>query len=118
MPKKTTWMSLLILSMLLMGCGGEKNPELKTGRYLLDGNAENYSYVLLNEEGQFEFSRHIALSYVPVGTYEVKDGMLILQAGENERYTFLIQEDTLILQGQIEGILQNGSRFILEKNGS
>jgi len=117
MLKKATWMTLLILSMLLMGCGGERNPELRTGRYLLDGNAENYSYVLLHEEGRFEFSRHMALSYVPMGTYEVREGRLILQAGADERYTFLIEEDTLIFQEGVPGILPQGSRFLLERSG-
>jgi hypothetical protein len=114
MMKKMAF-SVAILMMILLFSGCQGKTELKMGKYHLDGNSENFTYVLLDEEGNFEFSRGMALSYRPMGTYEVEGEELILKANVEEEYLFVIQGDELIFQGEIEGILENGSRFMLEK---
>ncbi len=111
--KKTTYtVMILVLIVLISGCQGET--ELVIGKYLLDGNSENYTYVLLDKEGDFEFSRGIALSYLPSGTYEVEGDQLVLKANEQD-YLFVIKDEELIFQNEIQGILERGSRFKLEE---
>lgn len=112
MKKMLFSVTALVMILLFSSCLG--NAELKMGTYYLDGNPENFTYVLLDEEGHFEFSRGMILSYRPMGTYEVEGEKLILRANENEEYLFFIQGDELIFQDEIEGILESGSRFLLE----
>ena len=112
MKKMLFSVTALVMILLFSSCQG--NTELKMGTYHLDGNPEKFTYVLLDEEGHFEFSRGMVFSYRPMGTYEVEGEKLILRANENEEYLFLIQGDELIFQDEIEGILESGSRFLLE----
>ena len=112
MKKMVLSVTALVMILLISSCQGKT--ELKTGKYDLDGNPEKFTYVLLDEEGHFEFSRGMVLSYRPMGTYEVEGKKLILKANENEEYLFFIQGDELIFQDEIEGILKRGSRFLLE----
>jgi len=102
----------LVMILLISSCQGKT--ALKMGNYYLDGDPENFTYVLLDEDGHFEFSRGMVLSYRPMGTYEVDGEKLILKANEKEEYLFVIQGDILIFQDEIEGILESGSRFLLE----
>lgn len=103
----------LMMIFLISGCQGKM--DLKTGRYYLDGNREKFVYVLLDEDGYFEFHRGLALSYLPMGKYEVEGEKLVLKVNEEEEYLFVINGDELIFQGEIEGILESGSRFLLEE---
>jgi len=112
MKKMVFSVTALLMILLISGCQGKT--ELKMGTYHLDGNPEKFTYVLLDEGGHFEFSRGMVLSYRPMGTYEVEGEKLILKANENEKYLFVIRGDELIFQDEIEGILESGSRFLLE----
>lgn len=103
------------LMMILLFSGCQEKVELKMGNYLLDGENENFTYVLLEENGSFQFSRGMALSYRPMGTYEVQGEELILKANVDEEYHFIIDGDELIFQDEIEGILESGSRFLLDE---
>ena len=113
MKKRVFSVAILMMLLLFSSCQGKT--ALKMGMYYLDGEPENFTYVLLDEEGHFEFSRGMVLSYRPMGTYEVEGKELTLKANETEEYLFLIQGDELIFQDEIEGILDSGSRFLLEE---
>lgn len=102
---------VMTLTGLFTGCRG--TADLKTGTYHLDGNPELFTYVLLEEGGRFEFSRGLALSYRPMGFYEVEGDRLILKANENEEYEFLIDGEVLVYLEGLGEIIENGSRFLL-----
>ncbi|MBO1265932.1 hypothetical protein J3A84_12910 [Proteiniclasticum sp. SCR006] len=109
---KKMWMILLVITVAAVFTGCQGKSQLKTGTYLLDGNAENYIYVVLDEKGGFQFSRGLALSYRPMGSYEVEGDRLILQAGPDETYTFLIDGEVLVYLEGFGEIIEKGSRFI------
>ena len=109
---KKMWMILLIMILAAAYTGCQGKSQLKIGTYLLDGNAENYIYVILDDAGKFEFSRGLALSYRPMGFYEVDGDRLILKAGPDEHYTFLIDGEVLVYLAGFGEIIEKGSRFI------
>lgn len=109
---KKMWMILLVITVAAVFTGCQGKSQLKTGTYLLDGNAENYIYVVLDEKGGFQFSRGLALSYRPMGFYEVDGDRLILKAGPDEHYTFLIDGEVLVYLEGFGEIIEKGSRFI------
>ncbi|NCC78482.1 MAG: hypothetical protein EOM07_02620, partial [Clostridia bacterium] len=104
------WMILLVITVAAVFTGCQGKSQLKTGTYLLDGNAENYIYVILDDQGGFQFSRGLALSYRPMGSYEVEGDRLILQAGPEETYTFLIDGEVLVYLEGFGEIIEKGSR--------
>ena len=106
------WMILLVITVAAVFTGCQEKPQLKTGTYLLDGNAENYIYVVLDDQGGFQFSRGLALSYRPRGFYDVEGDRLTLQAGPNEHYIFLIDGEVLVYLEGFGEIIEKGSRFI------
>lgn len=106
------WMILLVITVAAVFTGCQGKSQLKTGTYLLDGNAENYIYVILDDQGGFQFSRGLALSYRPMGSYDVEGDRLILQAGPEETYTFLIDGEVLVYLEGFGEIIEKGSRFI------
>lgn len=106
------WRILLVVTLAAAFTGCQGKSELKTGTYLLDGNSENYIYVVLEDTGEFEFSRGLALSYRPMGSYEVEGDRLTLQAGLNEHYIFLIDNGVLVYLEGFGEIIEKGSRFI------
>jgi hypothetical protein len=117
--RMTYFMLFLIIFAVVSGCSpDEKNAEPKLGTYVLQGaEPEDSAWVLLKENHQFEFSRHIALSYLPTGTYSVEKKTLILKANENELYYFTIDGDELILQGNklTEEFMEEHAVFKLKK---
>lgn len=106
------WMILLVITVAAVFTGCQGKSQLKTGTYLLDGNAENYIYVILDDQGGFQFSRGLALSYRPRGFYDVEGDRLTLQAGPNEHYIFLIDGEVLVYLEGFGEIIEKGSRFI------
>ena len=110
-------MVFLLLFPLISGCSAEKkNDEPKLGKYVLQGApVEDWAWVNLKENHQFEFNRNIATSYLPTGTYKVENHTLILMANENELYYFTIDGDELILQGNklTEQLLEDHAIFKL-----
>jgi len=106
---------VMMLAVSITGCMGKS--EVKMGTYHLDGNPELFTYVFL-EEGGFQFSRGLALSYRPMGSYEVEGDRLILRAGPEENYTFLIDGDVLVYLEGFGEIIENGSRFIYSETSN
>jgi len=89
----------------------ETNGGLRLGFYYSE---DGLSWVRLEEGRSFSFNRYIALSYLPNGEYSVADGVLTLEAGNDEKYSFIIKNDGLELELKhtyIEGLLEEGMRF-------
>lgn len=111
---------ILIASMLVIftGCSKQNEVEdLKLGRYVLQEETEidDFAWVLLKENSEFEFNRGITTSYRPTGTYLIEDGMLPLYVSEEESYIFTIDGDNLIFKrGEFaDGIIEEGAIFKL-----
>lgn len=111
--KKAYLLIFILIIILTGGCTEQKAPEeLKLGRYVMqDSEGQELAWVLLEEENQFDFCRHIATSYNPRGKYEVEDGTLILTANLKEVYKFSIEGEKLILQDDIGSMLKRGAVF-------
>ncbi|MGB4589368.1 MAG: hypothetical protein WBI17_09060 [Clostridiaceae bacterium] len=109
----------LFVFIFTSGCSPEtKTTEPKIGKYVLQGaETEDWAWVLLKEDHQFEFNRNLATSYVPMGTYKVENQTLILSSSLNEAYYFTIDGDELILQGNklTAELLKDKSVFKLTK---
>ena len=109
----------LVVLFIFSGCSLDlKTDEPKIGKYVLQGApVEDWAWVNLKENHQFEFNRNIATSYVPTGTYKVENHTLILSSSLNEVYYFTIDGDELILQGNklTVDLLKDKSVFKLTK---
>ncbi len=112
---------LIVVSVLFIyACSLQDNSEeLATGKYVMQ-NAENedWAWVLLDDENQFEFNRNIATLYIPMGTYLVGNNELILKVNDNEIYKFKIKGNSLIFASReyAESLIEKGTVFELSKN--
>ncbi len=96
----------------------KSNQELSTGKYvMLNAENEDWAWVLLSDDHQFEFNRHLATSYRPMGTYFVENDKLILKVCEQEIYVFKIEGNRLIFQSSknISSLVPVGTIFELKK---
>lgn len=86
---------------------------LRPGRYATeDGEA----WVDLREDGTFEWTLHIAMSYRPYGTWSSMEDALVLLVGE-EAYHFTIEPDggAIRLEQDAAGsVAAHGSRFVYQ----
>ncbi|WP_312654428.1 hypothetical protein [Proteiniclasticum sp.] len=109
---------LAAFTLIAAGCvNREMTEEPEIGIYVLKGQeSEDFAWVLLENGHQFQFNRHIATSYVPMGTYFVENDELILRADENEMYRFRIQGNTLIFESgkTAESLVEKGAVFELK----
>ncbi len=119
MYKKVCSVIIILIIILAAGCSEQNAPdELQIGRYVLrDSKGQELAWVLLEEENQFDFCRHIATSYNPRGKYEVKDGTLILTANLKEVYKFSIEGEKLILQDDVGSMIKEGAVFEYKGSG-
>ena len=118
MKKRVIFIVLIFISMLVAsGCSNQnKSEELKIGKYVMqDTEVEDWAWVLLKEDNQFEFNRDLATSYRPMGTYSIEDNILILDANVNGEYRFTIDGDKLIFNSStiVGAIVKEGSVFKL-----
>lgn len=100
-----------------MGCSIQnKATELKTGKYVMqDTEIEDWAWVVLNGDNQFEFNRNGGTSYIPSGTYSIEDNVLTLFVSENEEYKFLVDGDKLIFKSgdTTANLVEEGAVFKL-----
>lgn len=113
--KKRLLMMIIIASLTLVcSCSNKKNANgLKSGKYVEVENG--LSWVVLKENNEFEFNRHIATSYYPRGSYYVQDGELILKVNDKEEYKFKIDGEKLVFESgtYIGNLLKEGVVFQL-----
>lgn len=97
---------------------GSLEPKLGTYR-IVSSEGICKSYVVLKENNEFEFTRDIVLSYLPVGTYSVDGDRLILSVNTNESYVFTVEEDKLIFESGSanDNIVKKGSVYELSEEG-
>lgn len=109
MAKKVLALGLLLIMLFsLMGCENK----LEQGTYTTD---DGMSSVVLYDDNQFAFDRHVALSYLPTGSYSIERGKLILHATDDEEYIFEIKNGKLIfVSGELaELFVEAGTVFKL-----
>lgn len=111
MKKKIVLLLILILCMAAVWrYNNSNNDKLKLGRYKTsDGN----SWVDLKENNKFGFNRHIATSYLPEGTFDIKDQELMLVVSDNEKYIFTIKDKGLVFKEakDVGAIVKPGTVF-------
>ncbi len=111
---------LLIMALITVAAGcsmKEKPEEPQTGKYVMkESEIEDFAWVLLEEDHKFQFNRHIATSYVPMGKYYMEDDELILEVNENEIYRFRVHGNTLIFESgkTAESLVEKGAVFELK----
>lgn len=121
---KITWLILLLITSIFIStaCSLQTKPtELATGKYVMGTTEDDqWSWVLLKENDEFEFSLGWSISYLPTGTYKVTDNELLLTVEPSENYLFEISGDRLIFINKInecgkvlEGVTEPGSVFKL-----
>jgi hypothetical protein len=101
--------------MLALGCS---NKELKAGKYVMQGTElAEWAWVILEDDGKFVFNRNLATSYLPIGTYTVEEGMLILSVSANETYRFRVDGNDLIFDSgkYAEPLVEKGAVFRLSE---
>ncbi|WP_432405483.1 hypothetical protein [Wukongibacter sp. M2B1] len=87
--------------------------ELKSGKYVEMENG--LAWVILKENNEFQFNRHITTSYDPIGSYSVEDGKLVLKVSNNEEYKFNIDGEKLVFENgtYIGDLIKEGAVFQL-----
>ena len=87
-------------TILISACSSmSNNKDLNLGKYVMqDGQYEDFAWVLLEEDQQFEFNRGSNTSYRPRGIYSLKDNEVILTVNDDEVYTFTIEDNNLIFK--------------------
>ena len=100
---------ILIITMFfvfsLSGCdkASDKNAELLLKSYEYEKSGEPLKpNVTLDEDNKFSFCYSFLSSYLPVGTYEIENGNLILIPDDdlNNQYIFEIEDETLIFNAE------------------
>lgn len=89
------------------------------GKYSMkDADNAEFAWVLLKEDNQFEFNRHIATSYRPTGSYTIEDDVITLTVSKDEIYIFKIKGKQLIFEshGTIDALVDVGTIFELNAN--
>ena len=113
--KKFIVSTILLLTILsFIGCSLNSDEILKLGKYALVDN-EDWAWIVLEEDNQFEFNRASNTSYRPNGTYSIESNILTLRANEYEIYTFKIKDEDLIFESgkYAENLLESPSVFKL-----
>lgn len=113
----TAFSVILLLSIILTGCSSkEKTIELKPGKYIKeDTDLLDMSYITIEEDNKFTFTRGIALSYLPTGTYSIDSDKLTLYVSDGESYIFEIEKDKLIFESSTIDISEMISKGAIYK---
>ena len=98
MKKNITITLIILLLFLLCACSASS---LKTGTYSAAAGDDLLPspYITIEDNNRFSFVYSFLSSYIPMGTYEVKNGKLILSAereDQDEHYVFDITDGKLI----------------------
>lgn len=102
--------AILVIFIFLIKTVNTKQGKLKLGKYITE---DRLSWVILKENNEFEFNRHIATSYLPIGNYTIDKDKLVLHVNEKEEYIFIIKGEKLIFQEGVltESIVEKGTVF-------
>lgn len=105
--------SIVLLIFLALALLSNPPNDIRTGLYATD---DNLSYLRIEEDKKFTFQRHIAMSYIPAGTYDIDGDKLLLYIDDNPKTAtieFTIEDDTLIFQSGelVDETIEKGSQF-------
>ena len=90
-------MLVLILS-FTFACSKPESTDLELGKYVSNTPSDiSVPFVELQEDNKFVFEYSALSSYLPVGTYEIKDSQLILKA-DDHKYMFDIKKGKLVFK--------------------
>lgn len=99
MKTKMIAMVLVFVFLLLPACS-INSEKIQLGKYVLkDAQSEDWSWILLQENNQFEFNLANNISYRPSGTYVVENDELLLKVNDEVQYRFQIKDHSLIFKG-------------------
>ena len=100
----------LVILLFLIKTVNTKQEELKLGKYT---TKDGLAWVMLKENNEFEFNRHVATSYLPIGNYTIDNDKLVLHVKEEEEYIFTIEGEKLIFQegALAESLVEKGTVF-------
>lgn len=114
MKKSVAFLAALLL-LALTACARPAGA-LRPGVYVAANEGE--SSVCLKADGTFWFNRHIAMSYLPIGTYSVEGTKLTLFVTEEETYLFEISGAsalTFVSGPSAQSVVEPGTRFVYDK---
>ena len=91
-------LALFVLCSFLYGCEKENVTSISFGKYYLQNCTEQVMtpYVFLYDRNEFTFVHSAISSYIPHGTYDVKDSLLILNGDDGNTFQFYIDGTNLI----------------------
>lgn len=109
MRKQSILLAVLTVFLLFTGCTQQQTEDVQQpenvqqvqlGKYEMESSEEPLKpYVILEEGQKFQMMYSAIMSYLPLGTYEVKGSDVVLTTEDGERrYTFRVNGDTLVFQ--------------------
>ncbi len=107
MRKQSILLAVLTVFLLFAGCTQQQTEDVQQqpaqvqlGKYEMESSEEPLPpYVILEEGQKFQMMYSAMMSYLPLGTYEVKGSDVVLTTEDGERrYTFRVDGDTLVFQ--------------------
>ena len=100
---------MLVLAIALTIIVTQVNNELKPGIYAY-GNSDDvdYSWIQLNEDHSFTYSRGPFFSYRPTGEYEVVRDELILHTTDGEIVISIKGRDGMNLEIRLDPLMEDG----------
>lgn len=116
MANKTYIVLSLVLTLILMGCGGKTvypgNIADKTYVYEKDGFGGDFA-ITINSDGSFRYYEGYLSSYIGNGTWELKEDVLCLSDDENTGNSF---KNYFIVDGEsLVFTEENSSNFMYVK---
>lgn len=88
---------------LLIACRKEDTSSVVSGTYVMEVEQENKEEILFplfsidTEKNEFSFCYDILSSYVPIGTYEIKENLLTATTNDNQyHYVFKIVDNNTL----------------------
>ena len=92
---------LMVLTWTLIGCSNNSkttDQSISVGTYIMEESEEVIKPVVsLQADNKFTFTYSMLSSYLPIGSYEVDNGNLILKTDDNKyKYVFKIKDNSLI----------------------
>ena len=113
--RKTVLFAIVVIAILVIlifsiKIVNTKQEELKLGKYTTE---DGLAWVIIKENNEILFNRHVVTSYLPIGNYTIENDKLVLHVNEEEKYVFTIEGEKLIFQeGSLaESLVEKGTVF-------
>ena len=80
--------AILVILIFSIKIVNTKQEELKLGKYTTE---DGLAWVIIKENNEFLFNRHLATSYLPIGNYTIENNKLVLHVNREEEYIFKLK---------------------------